>query len=614
MAYEVEFNGINLSGVCTVLGIKRSVLPNRDNFTQVIPTVNGSYYTGFRYGEKTITLDVYIVGRNPQEYTQNIAKLANVLNTSAPCILKLSDEPDVYYKAILNGGTELTKTVKSGQLSIEFICHDPYAYSKNWFTSMPNDRGVLNFINNGTANSLPIVDATFKNKSCFFQITNQSGETVLIGKPKELDKPTQPESDVLVDDNCQSTAGFATLSPSLLPNGVAGGGNYGVGIEGNAITCSNYGSGDGWHGASFKKVVGQDLEEFEVTVDFIMSAQGKNYVTPAPEPLPPVAPPNESGTCLGTYKVVNCGGLWVNRDANDSTPLFAMAPNTLIYPDKIQGNWYHHTTKTSTTTITGWSYGKYLKKVSDSGRADRAEEYGESQVGMLDIYGYDRNGTRLFRMWNVDASEWFESIDPHLFIGDSMVLEEDAMSTNPRQEAVGEGDNIEYQNAVSGAVGRWNDWNGKLVIRREKNSAGQFLWSASIYKTENGRVVATLSTQNSLCSSNYPAGALNYLGFYIGGYGQNANMSVMGITHVKVRKLNIKAGVDVSSNISLFEAGDKLQVNFNSGDVLLNGQSILEKLDIGSKFFNIPSGESRIITRSDDKQVVVCAGIQEKFI
>ena len=609
---EINFNGTNLSEVCTISKIYNSILPERDNFTQVIPTVNGSYYTGFRYGEKVISVDIWFSKTNIQDYTNAIAKLAKVLNTSGPKKFISSENPDVYYFAVLDRSTDLEKIQYSGSTTLNFICHDPIAYSKKWETSVPNDRGVLNFNNSGTANAKPIVDATFKNKSCFFQITNQSGETVLIGKPKELDKPTAPETDIVVNDNCGSTAGFATLAPSLLPSGYEASGNYGVGNNGNGIVATNIGSGDGWHGASFKKVVGQDLQDFEIDVDFICSAQGKNYVIPEPTPLPPTAPDNGSGTCLGTYKVVNCGGLWVNRDANDSTPLFAMAPNVLIYPERIEGNWYYHTTKTSTTTITGWSYGRYLEKVSDSGRSEKVEEFAEGQIGTMEVYGFDRNGAKLFTMKISDNTEYFECNIPEVFVGgNSVVYDNTIQNTDPRVETNEDGDS---SYSASGAVGRWNDCTGKFVIRRESNASGQQLWTASVNKYVNGRNVATISTNNSLSYIDIAKNPVSYLGFFIGGYGQNAPMSVMSVENIKVRKLNVKAGVDVNTNLSLFEAGDQLQVNFDSADISLNGQSILDKLDIGSKFFNVPSGESRIITRSDDKQVVVCAGIQERFI
>ena len=54
MSYKVEFAGIDLSNYCTILNVNRSILPSRTNLSKSIPTMNGSYYTGFHYGERTL--------------------------------------------------------------------------------------------------------------------------------------------------------------------------------------------------------------------------------------------------------------------------------------------------------------------------------------------------------------------------------------------------------------------------------------------------------------------------------------------------------------------------------------------------------------------------------
>ena len=400
MSYKVEFAGIDLSNYCTILNVNRSILPSRTNLSKSIPTMNGSYYTGFHYGERTITLDIFLKGNSKEEYIQNVRKLANVLNVENPSKLIISDEPDKYVYAVLDGDTNLEKILNTGSTTINFICHNPIIYSDKWNTFTPGNKGIITVENNGTIQANPLIDVIFRKKACFFQATNRKGETVLIGSPKEIGKATTAISDIIVEDNCTDASTFTTLTPSLLDTGrVVNGGSFGVGFNGNGIVTLNYGSGsDSWHGSAFRKSLGSNVDEFEVTVDVVFSSQGKNYEPPTPIPTPPEAPPETGNTCLGTYKVVNCGGLWINGTPDTSQPLYAMSPGTLIYPTEIRGNWAKHTHSNKWNTFTGWSSLKYLQKISDNGkslaREAREEEFAENELGLLEVYGFDNSGAK----------------------------------------------------------------------------------------------------------------------------------------------------------------------------------------------------------------------------
>lgn len=613
MSYKVEFAGVSLSEYCTVLNVNRSILPQRTNYSKSIPTMNGSLYTGYHYGERIISLDIFLKGETKEKYIENVRNLARVLNVENPSKLVISDEPDKYVYAVLTDSTDLTRSVSTGSATIQFICHDPVVYSDNWKTFMPNERKIITINNTGTMPANPFIDVTFKNKACFFQATDKSGKTILIGTPKEIGKATTSNSDIVVDDNCRDASHFTTLPSSLLDNDKnVNGGTFGVGFNGNGIVTLDYGTGENtWHGSAFRKSLGTDLSEFQVEIDVVFSSQGQNYEPPKPVPTPPQAPPQTGNTCLGTYKVVNCGGLWINQDPNTSRPLYAMAPGTLIYPTEISGGWVKHTHSNRWNTFTGWSSLKYLQKVSDNGRArtvsPKASVYAEEQLGIMEIYGFDKSGTKLFKAELSDTNQYFESVEPRMFISNTEVLKDEVLNKTARKDTDGNAQ-------ASGAVGRWNDLTGKIIIRREKNSKGEFLWNFTVNKYENGKLIETLQTTNSLISSNYPKGNLSYLGFYIAGHDTKEVVSIMAITNVKVKKINYSTDATIKNNLTLFEPEDHLQVDFASGEVLLNGINIATEIDIGSIFFNTPVGESEIIIRSDDTEMIGCCGIREKFL
>lgn len=640
MAYKVLFNDNNLSDYCTVLNVTRSVLPNRSNFSKTVPMLNGSYYTGGKYSERTIPIEVAIFANSKAEYAQKIEKLAEILNVNKPSKLIIDDEPYKVYYAIVDGASELSKKFFNGVATINFLCNDPYSESSYWNAYRDIGNGVFSVTSYGTVDTYPIIDVDFRTGGCFFQLTNYEGKTVLIGKPKDGTQPTIPESDIVINDNCQSVSTFTTISQTLFDQNRVISGNYSVNSNGKGIICSNFGNAESgkWTGAGFKRNLNKDVSEFEVIVDLTFSSQGENYVEPPPappapppepEPTPPAMPvepdpapvnpqpapptvvPTPPPVSLGTYKVVNCGGLWINGTPDVSQPIYAMGPGTLIYPDEIQGNWAKHTHSNKWHTFTGWSSMKYLQKVSNSGRsrslnvATYDTEYADEQMGLIEIYGFDKNGTKLFKFEIADANEYYEFVEPKISIGSTVVLKDSKSVPSPRV--------VDDKSMPSGVFGDFNDFVGQFSIKREKNTAGQNLWSAEIRKIENGKVVKTLTTSNGLSSTVFPKGDLNYIGVFISRYGESSPVSVMNVSNIYVKNLNLKTDEYTDNNVSIFKSGDHMQINFQEGLVTLNDESLLSQLDIGSEFFSIPSGTSQFAFRTDAQTNVVC-GFKDRFI
>lgn len=627
MGYAVEFAGTRLDKYCKVLNVQRDILPPRTNYSKSIPTMHGSFFTGFHYGERTITIEIALVAKNRKELMEKVRKLADVLDVKNPSRLEISDEPDKYYYAVVDGETSFEKLFQTGTCTITFICHDPCAYSTTHKVFTPDSKKKITIDNKGSAETSPVIEVDFRNKACFFQVTNPKKETVLIGVPKKETQPTQSISDKILSDDCGSASKFGSLASSLIDGDKQVTGQYGVGINGSAIICTNYGSSaeDVWTGTAFKRNIGQNVDEFEVKIDLTFSSQGKNYIEPEQPtvPPPPATPsnPNPPTTnTYGTYKVVNCGGLWINQEPNTSKPLYAMSPNTKIYPTEISNGWAKHTHSNQWNTFTGWSSMKYLQKISDSivkSASTRDEEqYAESQLGILEIYGFDQNGAKLFKISFSDNSKYYEYVEPQFYIGENLILDDGkTVPTARKVDVKDDGGKVTGQREVeSGVFGDFNDFDGNVTIRREKNSSGKYFWSASINKIVNGSLVKCMATSNSLSNDAYPKGQLNYLGFYIGRYGTNSTMSVAGIKNIEVKRLNMKIDEVATGNTSIFDEGDHLQIDFNNGLVTLNQRPFLTNIDIGSEFFTIPTGTSQIITASDDEDAVVLCGIQEKFI
>lgn len=643
--YKVKFADVNLDEYCLITNVHRSLLPPRTNFSKEVPVLNGSYYTGYKYGVRTIELDIVLLANNKEDYMQSVSTLADILNVDRPSELIIDDEPWKRYFAVVEGDLKLTKVSQSGKVTLKFVCYDPIAESMYWNSYTPDENGVIELQSYGNANTYPVIDIDFNNPGCFIQVTNPEGQTVLVGRPKDSTKTNVKNKTEVINDNCEDSTTFSTLPPSLIDNNATAEGSYSV--SSNGIVCLNYGNTvDGkWTGTAFKRNLDRDLTDFEVTVDLTFSSQGKNYAPPKPTPpvtvKPAPTPPNKPGhdatqppsNCLGTYKVTAVSGLWINREANTKHRLHAMSNGEVVYPVEKKGDWYKHTkTYKNGKSYTGWSYGKYLKKVSNTTKRKRKKNtkmstkfsfgdnnvdnsFAESQLGKIQVFGFDKNGVRLFWFELTDTSEYYEYVKPKLYIGTKKVLDDGKTLSAPRKVSIkDEHGKVTKENAASGTFGNFNDFDGKFIIKRERNSKGTQLWTASIKKISNGKVVQNLSLKNAISGSSYPNTDLNYIGFFIGRYSQYKPVDVIRIKNVAVKQMNVKTDQTVNDNLQIFNSGDHLHMDFETGQVLLNDQNLLPHLDIGSEFFTIPPDYSEILVRTDAADSGIICGFKDKFI
>ena len=616
--YEVQFNDANLHEYCSILNIKREVLPVRENFSRSIPNMNGSHYTGFKFGEKTIQLEIGIVSTDRVDYMQKVKQIAKILAVNTPSKLILSDEPDIYYYAVPTDTTELEKNFNTGTCTILLKCYDPIGYSSIWRTyETIHPNGIIELNNRGTTDTYPLIDVDFTSKACFYQVTNPQGKTILIGTPSNMVEDTVEEKTDVIEDDCSDSTTFSPLAQSLLDDKRKADGNFGVGNNGDRIVCTNFGNEAEkyWNGTAFKRNLNDDIKDFEVSVDLSFCSYDYPYLGNG----------GSTGGSLGVYRVVNCSGLHINKTAKVGNPIHTMPAGTFVYPKEIKNGWAKHTTN----GYTGYSSMTYLEKYkTDSSKSvarsteeddtDQAK-YVENEMGLLEIYGYDKYGVQLFKFQFTDKTKFFEYVEPQLYIGGNLVLDDNKNCPAPKTTYVsnGYGDDNKKEftetKVVSGVFGDYNDFEGVIKIKRETNSKGNQLWSASISKIYNGKTISSMSITNKASGSKYPTGDLSYLGFYIGKYGNNPEVNTMSINNVKVKKLNFKADQIPTENLQIFKAGDHLQIDTSKGEVLLNGERFMEKLDIGSNFFTVPVGDSEIRCISDGTQLSIC-GIQDRFL
>lgn len=174
--WEIIYNEHKLNDYCNITNVSKSILPQRTNKSKEIPSANGSYYLGYKYGERIIKVDIYIDSKDKDDYTQKVRDLSYILNVEEPKKMKINDDEGKYVFAVLNGGTDLEKIITTGKTTLEFVCYDPTIYSDKWSCFTPNERGIITLQNDSNYKTYQNIGVAFKNKACFFQATNKRGK------------------------------------------------------------------------------------------------------------------------------------------------------------------------------------------------------------------------------------------------------------------------------------------------------------------------------------------------------------------------------------------------------------------------------------------------------
>ncbi len=240
----------------------------------------------------------------------------------------------------------------------------------------------------------------------------------------------------------------------------------------------------------------------------------------------------------------------------------------------------------------------------------------DDKTGTIELYLFSTNGVKIGKLELSDQSEYFEYTSPKVYVGEKCILEDDKTLPEPKKEyKVTENDgktSISISNYLSGAWGDWNDFFGKLSIKREKIN-NEFVWSAEVIKINDGNIIKTKSV-NSIKSNSFPDEGLGYICLYIGTMADSMEKcSDMSMKWLKVDSINPISDED-ENDITYFKEGDILDVDLENHCAYLNHQSCDNLVDIGSRFFMCKNGEEKIKVISNDKDTVASAVIREKWI
>lgn len=670
--FEVEYANLPLHDYVNIREIKRTLMPPRENFTKSIPAMHGEFYMGYKYGSKKITLTCDVGATDRVELMEKLGDLAFILDVKSPSKFIASDMPDRYNYAVINGTIDIENIILSnGIFNLEFICYDPITYSIEPDEFYDDGSHKMKLINSGSTDAYPVLSVAFSNPAYFFQCTNTfTGDTVLVGTPKNVDKTDYTFNSKVLRDNCETLTNWNTVG-NIVDNATVNG-SLSINAGGWGIYCNNIGSGDGWHGGARRKNLGQELQDFRVKVKMQHNSRGDLNGTGAGS-----TPPSTSGGTSVQYKITADPNLRIRSGRGTSHKIVGSIPKgKVVSVSDIQSNWGKVTysgktgyismqyTKKYTTSSTSSSSNSYkitadpslrvrsgrgtkystltkipkgkivtvtdIKsnwgKVTYSGKtgyipmqyakkqsSSRASQHGsaEENLGRVEVYGFDKNGQKLFKFAMKDTEQYYEYSEPTIDIGSKEILNDNKKCPAPKTRTEKDGDKTVKVDINSGKFGEWNDFVGWFTIERTTENE-KIYWNCKVEKLNDaGKVVKTL-TSGKLSNSSYPTGKLSNLVIFIGGHGNADPVEIMTINEIYVDNLGTPPKPE--QNKPIFANGDELTIDFNTQKVYKNGLSMMDELDIGSVFFELPVGSSQITCRSEDKEMDVITSIQKRWI
>lgn len=255
-------------------------------------------------------------------------------------------------------------------------------------------------------------------------------------------------------------------------------------------------------------------------------------------------------------------------------------------------------------------------KVSVEYPEELLKKTADDKTGLIELYGFDVNGVKLFKLALCDENKWYEYTYPKIVIGNRTVLSDDTKVPPPKTTTTKTTDSdgkttVKVTNYLSGALGSWNDFYGKFELSRLKDKDGNCYWDASVYKLKEGVVMKT-STKTGIKYSDLPTNPLSYVVLYIGTTGTMEKCSDMALHELEILEENPTSPEE--ANIEYFKEGDILDLDFETRTAYLNNKPCNNLVDIGSRFFSVDIGDEQVKISSDDDNIIVGATINEKWL
>lgn len=245
---------------------------------------NGKDFDYVTQEEKQIAIE-YVINNGTAENLKDFRrKMAKLLTSDKMGKLIFSDEPNLYYNAILNGEPTLDEEYLQSSGIITFIVPDGIAHStiqKTFQASLNHERVMEMTISNTGTESVPVdYEIKHNHENGFIGIVSEYG-VIQLGHVNEMDMEEKEKSEYLLNyrqasqyEAMRSGSGIF-FDPSYGKSGTFGTYNY---DNKSWVSLASAGAGSGWHGAARTIDLPPDQTGISGSANFAM--QGKVWFRP----------------------------------------------------------------------------------------------------------------------------------------------------------------------------------------------------------------------------------------------------------------------------------------------------------------------------------------------
>ena len=172
----LNYNDCDLTEYVDIYHYNNPLLPERENRSIDIPSMNGLLYNGFKYKSRPIELHFDVKAKNDLELQEKLYVIARALDVNEPAKLYV-EYTDKYFWAIPKNSIDKEKVCKGYmEVELEFICYDPHMYSDEIKLFEGDSDNLITIENNGSAETYPSINVAFQNDAHFLQVTNAEGK------------------------------------------------------------------------------------------------------------------------------------------------------------------------------------------------------------------------------------------------------------------------------------------------------------------------------------------------------------------------------------------------------------------------------------------------------
>ena len=194
---KATYGGVEIPVKITRLD--RNLSPSITNNTRSIENVNGGEFTHSTYSPKQIVMEFRISNSTARELSEFRRKMSEILYSKEPKRLIFSDEPSIYYEAIVDGEPVLEEDDMYSSGTITWLIPDGVAYSTAEFSFdgvQKDGYQTITIQNNGTEWADVDYEITHQHENGFIGLVSQYG-VIQLGKQEEADGENYEASEEL---------------------------------------------------------------------------------------------------------------------------------------------------------------------------------------------------------------------------------------------------------------------------------------------------------------------------------------------------------------------------------------------------------------------------------